>query len=306
MNLREIVLSVATLVSIVAPSCASAQQDWPVLLRERMTRVSTVAWRLSGAAHSLCPVDSARTGLMIDYVGAYSAADRAAVAALLGLGDLPQVAAVAPGSAAHAAGLQVGDDILAVDGVETSTLLAASRDPDLLADQIEERLASAPAGAAITLRIRRSGIAQSISMLPDRGCPARFIVTTGKGVTAFSDPQNVALDSRLVEFTRTDDELALVAGHELAHVINGDARTKGMSQRAKEDRADALGAALARCAGYDLPTALEFWPRFKKRDWLHFLRAPTHRSIDARIALIRARAMSGPCPPPPTFVATGR
>jgi hypothetical protein len=294
-------MSIATM-----PSQVLAEPAWPVAMRDHMSKVANVAWHLSGAADSLCRAHSARTGLLVDYIGAYDLGDRAAVSELLGLGTLPQIAAVVPGSAAARAGLKVGDEIEAIDGESTATLQARATDPDLLADDVEEALGALPVGAAAHLAIRRQGVRSTATLTPDRGCAARFIVTMGKGVKAFSDPRNVALDADLVAFTRTDDEIAMIAGHELAHVINGDARTKGMPQRAKEDRADVVGARIARCAGYDLDTALAFWVRFKQRDGLSFLRMPTHSPTDTRIALIRAYAMEGPCPPSPEFTSPDR
>lgn len=291
-------LTLLNMLALVAPAPARAETPWPLILREQMVRLADVGYRLSGAALSLCPVDAARTGLLIDYAGAYPKADRPAISQMLGLSDLPQIAAVVPGSAAAEAGLRAGDDIVSLDGTAATALAAGDGDPALLADKIEERLAGTARNTPVALVVRRAGAQVSVTMHPDRGCSARFIIDTGKGMSGFSDPDNVGLGYDLVQFTRTDDELALIAGHELAHVVNRDATVKsGLSQRSKEDRADVLGASLARCAGYDLDKALAFWPRYKKQDWLRFLRDPTHRSADARIALIRAQAMTGDCPP---------
>ena len=275
-------------------------------MREQMKRVANVGYLLSGVTRSMCPRDAARTGLMIDFAKAYPERDRPAIAALLGLSDLPQIANVTPESAADFAGLKVGDDIAMINGIDSLTLIRQSPEPALVADQIEERLASTPEGTAINLRILRAGKPVEVIIRPDRGCSARFIVNTGAGMTAFSDPHNVGLDYKLVTFTRSDDELALVASHELTHIINRDAQTKDLGQRGKEDRADVVGASIARCAGYDVGKALEFWRRYKKRDWLRFFRDPTHRSIDDRVALIKANSMTGECPPATDFKAKGR
>lgn len=280
-----------------AVSANAPDVPWPVRLRAQMARVSTVGYRLAAVTHGMCNPQMALTGLSIDYLAAYPSADRSAVAALLHMSDLPQVASVAPGSPADRAGVREGDDIAAIDGIPAATLAARSRDSGLLADEIEDRLAATPVGGTIALTVVRNGTPIEMTVDPGRGCAARFIVKTGKGLTAFSDPRNVAVGEGLVDFSRTDDELALVLGHELAHIVHRDAVNKTPGQRTKEDRADVLGAVLARCAGYDIETALAFWPRYNKQDWLRFFRDPTYRSVDSRIALIRANAMSGPCPP---------
>lgn len=286
--------------SMIANGAAEAQgvPAWPAALRAQLVRMTDVGYRLSTTAATLCTEKSGQTGLLIDHIAAYGTSDQAAVRTALGLTDRPQVAAVAPGSPAAKAGVLPGDDILAIDGRDTATILAQSAAPQLIADEIEEQLASAAPGQPLHLDLRRAGRSLSAELLPAEGCAARFIVKTGKGIEAFSDAQNVGLGIKLVAFTGSDDELALVAGHELAHIIYHDATTKsGLGQRAKEDRADVLGASLARCAGYDVERGLAFWPRYKKQDWLRFFRDPSHRSPDARVALIRANSVSGPCPP---------
>lgn len=293
----RLIFAILNVLALAAAPAAQAETAWPLTLRAQMLRLSEVGYRLSGAAVTLCPIDAARTGILVDYAGAYPEEDRPAIARMLGLSALPQIAGVVPGSAAAAAGLQAGDDIVAIDGSPSTSVGGGSADPALLADRIEARLANTGKNAAVVLSVRRGGTQLSATLRPDRGCAARFIINTDKGMAAFSDPDNVGLGYEMVKFTRSDDELALVAGHELSHVINRDAASKEGGQRGKEDRADVLGASLARCAGYDLGKALDFWPRYKKQDWLRFFRDPSHRSIDARIALIRTHAMTGECPP---------
>ncbi len=286
--------------SMLIHGVAEAQSvpAWPVALRAQLVRMTDVGYRLSTTAAPLCTEKSGQTGLLIDHIAAYGDTDQAAVRTALGLTDLPQVAAVAPDSAAAKAGVLPGDDILAIEGRDTAAILARSAAPQLIADEIEEMLASATPGKPLHLALRRSGRSVSAELLPVEGCAARFVVKTGKGIEAFSDARNVGLGIKLVAFTGSDDELALVAGHELAHIVYHDATVKsGLGQRAKEDRADVLGASLARCAGYDVERGLKFWPRYKKQDWLRFFRDPSHRSPDARVALIRAKAVDGPCPP---------
>ncbi|KQM14723.1 hypothetical protein ASE49_11145 [Novosphingobium sp. Leaf2] len=290
-------LALCAVALVVAPVRAPAQ-EWPLNLRTQMIRMASVGYRLSIAAAPLCGKKGSQTGLLIDALAAYSPQDRPLVRSLLHFSDLPQIAGVAPGSPAAGAGIQPDDQIMAIDGRAVSAIQAASRTPDLIADELDEQLTAAPAGAAVHLELKRDGKIMSVDLRPAQGCAARFVVKTDKGIEAFSDARNVGLGAKLIAFTQSDDELAMVAGHELAHIIYRDASTRSrLRQRDKEDRADILGASLARCAGYDLKRALAFWPRYDKQNWLRFFRDAAHRPVKDRVALIEARSLAGPCPP---------
>lgn len=276
----------------------ATESAWPIELRQQMTRVTEVGFRLDLAAAPLCEQTAAGTGLTVDYIGAYEGASRADVARLLHLGELPQIAAVASGGPAAQAGIVPGDEILAIDGRETRDLQTAAPEPALFADYIENLLSATPIGQSIRLTLLRNGKSHLVTVVPIRVCAARFVIKTGEGIDAFGDGRNVAIGFELAKFTRSDDELALVAGHELAHIAerrsgHGSLKTR----RAREDRADVLGAQIAICAGYDLERGLDFWTRYNKHDWLRFFRMPTHRSVPARIKLIASEATGGKCPP---------
>ena len=277
---------------------AGGTAPWPVVLRKQMARITDVGFRLDRAATPLCPSTISGTGLTIDHIGAYDARDQRAVAQLLGLSQAPQIAAVATSSPADLAGVRAGDDLIAIDGIETGKLLAATADHSLFSDALEERLGATPSGQKIHLRLRHDGQERDVTLQPIQICGARYVIKTGDGIEAFSDSKNVAISSNLIKFARNDDELALVAGHELGHVINRDDEAKSLGERrSMEDRADLLGAGLARCAGYDPMRGVEFWLRYNAQDWLRLFRSPSHRSPKSRVELMRRDAMAGPCPP---------
>jgi len=287
----------------IAPLAAHAETGgsdpsitWPGKLREDMVRLSQVEWRLRYAAGELCSGASSATGILIDHVGAYRKSDRSLVQAALGLSNQPQVAGVVPESPADQSGIEAGDEILSIDGV-AAIELGDSGNFKLLADDLMDRLAESPADEPVSFEIRRDGRTMVKSVVPQKLCATRFILKTRKGINAFTDGLNVGVTVGLMRFTANDDELALIAGHELAHVIVGShPESEKLSRKQKEDRADALGAALAHCAGYDVPLSLDFWTRFGKHDWLGFLRDPTHRSPKRRRARLEELSSNLACP----------
>ncbi|EZP66687.1 Peptidase M48, Ste24p [Novosphingobium resinovorum] len=94
---------------------------------------------------------------------------------------------------------------------------------------------------------------------PLQSCAGWVVIKTGLSSTTFSDGKNIAVSSKLIDFARNDDELALAIGHELARAINGCGNAPNLqARRNMKDLADVLGVVLVKCAGYDVETALQF------------------------------------------------
>ena len=285
-------------VSVVAPAFASSgSADWPIRLNADLARLGAVELRLREAAGSSCPSLASDAGLVIDDRRAYRQSDWPLLATALGMGDLPVVAGVAPGSPADRAGLRAGDEIAAIGGRSPDAIIAEHKAGALAADALLDQISAAEAGSDLIIEVRRAGQSHSFTLRPIKHCAARLVLFTDRSVEAHSDSRNVAISTGMLGFARTDDELALAAGHELAHVINGDRRGGGMSARRRmEDAADELGFQLAQCAGYEPAKALALFERLGAKDWLGFLRAPTHRSWSDRVARLRALPDPLDCP----------
>jgi Zn-dependent protease with chaperone function len=76
-------------------------------------------------------------------------------------------------------------------------------------------------GGPVTLLIDRQGVRRQVTLYPVH-LPAEygFMVvsdTAGLGYAALSAPGRIMITNKLLSFCRTDDELAIVLGHELAH-----------------------------------------------------------------------------------------
>ncbi|WP_170065943.1 M48 family metalloprotease [Novosphingobium guangzhouense] len=281
----------------VPASAAPSSEPWPVTLRAQMARLTTIGFRLNHAAVEQCPRTSAAIGLTLDHIGAYPQGDRPAVAQLLGMDDAPQVAGVATGGPADVAGVKVGDDLISIDGRKVSDIVAAMPKGALVSDELEQRLAQLPATAPIRLGLRRGGDDIAVAVQPLQACAARYVIKTDGGIDAFSDAENVAISSKLIAFTANDDELALIAGHELGHIAHQDGDAGSITQRrAMEDRADITGLHFAACAGFDPEAGLQFWLRRERQDMLRWFRDPTHRSRTERVKLMREEIPKVHCP----------
>ena len=158
-------------------------------------------------------------------------------------------------------------------------------------------------GGPVTLLIDRQGVRKQVTLYPVH-LPAQYglmLVTGSAGATynTFAAPGRLLVTHRLLNLCRTDDELAIVLGHELAHHAHGhlvrktvqypftglvadlivapflllapealkDAR-RGVQgaelsvySRQDELEADAYGLWYAYQAGYDVPQGISIWER---------------------------------------------
>ncbi|MCX7284567.1 MAG: M48 family metallopeptidase [Novosphingobium sp.] len=283
------------------PAVVHAEEaPWPVRLRQDMARVQQVEWRLRQAADGLCPRTAADIGVALDDRRAYARTDWPLLAQVLGMADRPVVAALTPDGPAAQAGILPGDAIEAIAGEPVEVIIARRRPGPLVADALLEEIAATPPGDPLALSVRRGSITKDIFVIPARHCAARLVLETDRSVDAHSDARNVSISTGLVTLARNDDELAMAAAHELAHIIHGDHKGGGIGKRRRmEDAADSLGLQLLHCARYDAARGIGLFERLRARDWLGFLSAPTHRSFAKRLERLDSEIPSLACPPRP-------
>jgi len=102
-------------------------------------------------------------------------------------------------------------------------------------------------------------------------CTHPIVFENGDGLNAHANSRRISITRAMVDLTASDDQLALVLAHELAHVLLGHTR-RGMWDRVAanfdesvektdERHADYLGLYLAARAGYDAREATNLWRR---------------------------------------------
>jgi hypothetical protein len=156
------------------------------------------------------------------------------------------VLAVEPGSPAARAGMEPGDVVLAL----------ADRPVHLAVDLGWREDAQRTGQAAF--RVRRGSEVRVLPVDVEIGCALLPVLSYRDDVNAYASRnwREMVVFTGLLRFVKSDDELALVIGHELSHVI---LETGGF--RETEADADYLGAYLAARAGFDISNALGFWRR---------------------------------------------
>lgn len=254
-----------------------------IALTDLDQRVARVGYRLSAANADLCPVVRNSAGWLVHAASQYSPELRPHAKARFGLdGDLPGLLAVPDGSSAALAGLRRGDLILSVNGQ------ALARGPERRAAAFEgleaniQQLDLALAQGTTELVIRRDGVERAVSVTPHRACGYDVQLDPSDELNARADGKRLFITTAMAGFAATDDELAIVLGHELAHHVLGhqnwhEAETRGRqtqeapalegSAGGRERQADRVGLFLSARAGFDTAIAPAFWRRFGAYNW---------------------------------------
>ena len=144
---------------------------------------------------------------------------------------------------------------------------------------------------------RRDGADQSVRLTPHRGCGYDVQLDPSDELNARADGKRLFITTAMAGFTATDDELALILGHELAHHVLGhrgwhEAETRGRETQTvpalsgtaggTERQADRVGLYLAARAGFDPAIAPAFWRRFAAFNWRVRYPGWNHPSAEAR------------------------
>jgi beta-barrel assembly-enhancing protease len=251
-------------------------------LADQDMRVATVGARLARAAgEELCPGQHLSTaGLVVQDPAQYSVATRADARVALGLGDGPTVVGIVGESAGQ--GVQLGDVIARVNDVPVTNRPRAG--PYARVAQVEDAIEGA-SGAQVGLDVVRGGVAQGIAVPTVPGCRSRFqIVRGGLGATQ-ADGRYVQISDGMMALAPTDDALAAVVAHELAHNILRHNALKTPSKQA-EYEADALSVRLIARAGYSLDAVLPLWEALRKRSDYGIFADGSHPGWRKRLAAL--------------------
>lgn len=273
-------------------------------LRQQDLRVATVAYRLSTADTSRCRAGPApQLGFALHSLAQYSAGDRPAAMAGFGLGEGVSVMAVVPGSPADRAGLAADDRLVSVNGVALAAPTDAALGRDAV-DRAETILAAEMTRGTVTLRVSAAGESRDVRFETAPGCSSRAELVPSDDVNAWADGKRVMITSATLARCRTDDELALVIAHEMAHNILRHRRRLGAMMAARgllpggaagsaamrrtEEEADRFAVGMMSAAGYDLRQAAPFMARLLHAEDPGTPMAATHPTAARRLALLAA------------------
>jgi len=122
-----------------------------------------------------------------------------------------KIIVVIPDSPADRAGFQVGDSVLEVAG----SLIQGNKNG--IANMYKEFRKEVVLNNKVVFKLEREGEKVFAEVEPEMACDYPAIVTLGDSINAFADGKQIMITKGMMRFIETDDELALVVGHELAH-----------------------------------------------------------------------------------------
>lgn len=238
---------------------------------------------------------------------------RAAWEAVTGTGDRLLVISVAKGSPAEAAGVQEGDALVSLEG---ESLPAGKAGYEQLMKAMGQRKDDM---SPVRLGLLRQGQALTIQAVPRMACSYPSVLQLNSAVNAYADGKIIAVYTGMMDFTRTDDELGLIVGHELAHNAMGHIEAKsgnallgglfgavltgltgvnmaGTFQQMGanafsqefEHEADYVGLYYSARAGYDIEREPELWRRMAVQHPAAINRGSTHPPSAERFVALEA------------------
>ena len=93
-----------------------------------------------------------------------------------------------------------------------------------------------------------------------------LLISSSDEINAWTDGQNITITKGLLRVLKNEDELAVILGHEMGHVLAGDTSRNGQTidPRYLEANADKIGAYLMLRAGFDVCRGKEVMRTFQE------------------------------------------
>ncbi len=219
---------------LILSSCATPRLDYPAISQADVSasteeaqrqaiqtglashaRLMNLAWPLIRDNADLCGERTRKTlGVVVaDVSGVDSIVGgltRNQIRAL-GYEDDLNIVAVAEDSPAHAAGLQVGQHIVGVNGVDVEDASLAEFS-EILSETAEDK-------ETITLIVEDDDGRNDVTLAPVDVCNVAIRLRRSREAAAYTNGREIVMTEGFIDLVGDDAQLRFVIGHELAHVI---------------------------------------------------------------------------------------
>jgi len=271
----KVAISTALAGALFSPSPSVANGISIRSLGAEEMRLSAIAYRIGAASAPMCSHKEVASGLILHDLTQYDPEVRSAVSSAFSLGDGFGVLQVIPGSVADNAGFRVDDEIIRVNNIKVDDPAVANvhksydRTDRFLA-MLSGTLSTGPAD----LVVRRKGQLLHLQLRGQSSCGGGLILTNSSELNAWSDGSHVVITTGMAALADSQDEIAFVIAHEMAHNILGHSTEKargifgGIAQTKQEEmEADSFAVTLMHEAGYDPEGGISFLHKVSRRLW---------------------------------------
>lgn len=276
----------------------------------KLDRLERVGWTIRTRNVELCGENVAfRLGLTLAEPDDFPKGTLPVLRDVLGMGERPTVILVTRGGPAQAAGLKRGDALLAVAGQAVAGKKQA----------LEAMAKALEGGGPVPVSVERAGQRLEQTLAPVRVCAYDLFLKTDNAINAYADGRRIVVFTGLMKFVQSDDELAAILGHEMAHNNQGHIRAKAGNallgtllldlpvailtgvnpnlggqvgaqaySQEFEAEADYVGLYFTARAGYDIQDVADIWRRMAVENPGAITMGGSHPATAARFVALEA------------------
>ncbi len=265
----------------LARETASQERQAFARYEKQLERLDRISAKILQANADICAKTQQDFGVRTHVLKSYPKHLRAAAGRQLGAGKTPSVL-MARGDA----------------GVMKSDIILAYNDKPLGAHS--KILQAGFNNGAAQLKIKRGESTVLIDVEAKPACDYPVNLRMSGAVNAYATGKSIIVTTAMMDFAKTDEHLALVVGHELAHNTMGHIRKSiqnmilsGFATRTTrpfEAEADYVGLYYMARTGYALNGVEDFWRALGVKNPKSIVRAKTHPVTPARLLSIRMAA----------------
>ena len=283
-------------------------------------RSHNITYRINSANVDLC--DKKGFSLGFDYTNSFALGEKNAAyyPAKLNVGTKISIVSIGENSPAEKAGLNIGDKVETINDIDVPQgRNAVTKFSKLLTKNLTSE--------TIKIVISRDNNTKQYNLYPQEVCDFPLVFIPDQIINAYADGKRTIITQGIAEYTKDDNELALVIGHELAHnnrnhidkkkvnmllaglvgfaldmasasgggYYGGPTYTEQFMKLGAqafsvgfEQEADYAGLYYAARAGFDVTNAHEFWTRMGAKNPSAIAHNSTHPATAKRFVALRA------------------
>ncbi len=190
---------------------------------KQMSLVKNIGFRINTANADICKKIGFSSG--VTFANSHSLGTKIAryFPAELNIDDQISIIHIAKNSSAEKAGLKVGDQILEIDSYEFPKGRKA-------VEKVLKYFGKQKTDQIQRIKIQRNNEIKSLNFQKNKICNYPVILTQDNIVNAFADGERILMTQGIVNYSKDENEIALIIAHELAHNDRGhiEAKKKNM------------------------------------------------------------------------------